>query len=84
MIAKNDLAIIAEIVIAKIILIFSFKESRMAVVIDEGKCTGCGVCVDTCPVSALAVEDSTVKVNDDCIECGVCTPECPCEALSIP
>jgi len=55
----------------------------MAVIIDKEKCTGCGVCVDTCPVTALAVEDEKVNVNDECIDCGACVSECPFDALSL-
>ena len=56
----------------------------MAVIVDESKCSGCGVCVDTCAVGALALDGDVVKCNDDCIDCGVCVDECPTEALSLP
>lgn len=55
----------------------------MAVIIDKDLCTGCGVCTETCPVTALAVEDDKVCVNDECIDCGACVSECPFNALSL-
>ncbi len=55
----------------------------MAVKIDEGKCTGCEACVDTCPVAALELVGKVVKVSDDCVDCGACIAECPVEAISM-
>ena len=54
----------------------------MSVKIDNEKCTGCGVCVDVCPVNALEIKDGKAVVSDDCIDCGVCINECPTEAIS--
>ena len=33
----------------------------MAIVIDESKCTGCGACVQVCPVDALTVQRMMLK-----------------------
>ncbi len=55
----------------------------MAVKIDEDACTGCGICVDVCPVDALELNDVVVVDEGDCIECGACVPECPVDALSL-
>jgi ferredoxin len=54
----------------------------MSVKIDNEKCTGCGVCIDSCPVSALELKDGIAVVSDDCTECGICISECPTEAIS--
>jgi len=56
----------------------------MAVQIDEEKCTGCGACVEVCPVEALQLEDEKATVSEGCVECGACIDECPNEALSLP
>ena len=56
----------------------------MAVTIDKDKCTGCGTCVDTCPVEALKLENDKAVVDaDTCIDCGTCVDDCPEGAISL-
>ncbi|PNX46639.1 MAG: ferredoxin [Thermoplasmata archaeon M9B1D] len=56
----------------------------MAVTIDLEKCTGCGACVDTCPVDALKLENDKAVVDPEtCIDCGTCVDECPVEAITL-
>ena len=56
----------------------------MAVTIDKEKCTGCGTCVDTCPVEALKIVDGKAVVDPDtCIDCGSCVDECPEGAIEL-
>jgi len=51
---------------------------------DEDLCTGCGQCVDICPVQAVKMEDDHPVVEMDwCIGCGVCATVCPTEAVQI-
>ncbi len=51
---------------------------------DEEACTGCGDCVDACPVEALTMENDRPVVDTDwCIGCGVCIRRCPVEAASL-
>jgi len=55
----------------------------MAVIVDGEKCTGCGTCVEVCPVEALKVENEKAVVDEEaCIDCGTCIEECPEEAIS--
>ncbi|MEO0292616.1 MAG: 4Fe-4S binding protein [candidate division WOR-3 bacterium] len=56
----------------------------MAVKIDKSKCTGCGDCVDVCPVEALSIKNEKAEVNDECIDCGACVNVCPSGAISLP
>jgi electron transfer flavoprotein alpha subunit len=49
--------------------------------VDEKSCTGCGVCVETCPFGALVLEGDVVRVLDSCTDCGACVSSCPSEAL---
>ena len=56
----------------------------MAAIVDKEKCTGCGSCVEACPVDAIKVEnDKAIIDNDECIDCGTCVDECPDEAISL-
>ena len=56
----------------------------MAAVVNKEKCTGCGTCVDLCPVEAIKLEDNIAVVDaDQCVDCGSCENECPVEAIKI-
>jgi len=51
--------------------------------ISEELCTGCGTCVEECPVGAITLQADDVAVIDDdtCIRCGTCHEDCPEEAV---
>ena len=53
--------------------------------IDSEKCTGCGTCVDVCPVGVYELrEGKSVAVNvDECIVCRTCEAQCPENAITI-
>ena len=55
----------------------------MAAVIDTSQCTGCGVCIEICPVEAISIVDNTAHVNEECMSCGACVQECPREAIHL-
>jgi uncharacterized protein (DUF362 family)/Pyruvate/2-oxoacid:ferredoxin oxidoreductase delta subunit len=47
-------------------------------------CTGCGTCVDQCPVSALSLEGDFPVVNPEvCIACFCCQEVCPEKAMAL-
>ena len=47
-------------------------------------CTGCGMCVKTCPVQALSVNDKRkAVVSDACTLCSICVDSCPFGALAV-
>jgi len=46
-------------------------------------CTGCGLCVRTCPVEALSVIDRKAVVSDSCTLCSICVDSCPFKALAV-
>ena len=55
----------------------------MAATVNQETCVGCGACVDSCPVSAIKIENDKAVVGDDCIECGACVGSGPTEAISL-
>jgi len=46
-------------------------------------CTGCGTCIDECPVGAISLvgNDGAVIDEQECIRCGTCHDVCPEEAV---
>jgi ferredoxin len=58
---------------------------RDVVVIDEGKCNGCGNCVPGCPEGALQIIDNKARLVSDllCDGLGACIGECPQGAITI-
>ena len=60
------------------------ESGRKAVaVVDSEKCTGCGICVDVCPVSGIEVNQEAVVNDETCTGCAACVSECPNEAIVI-
>ncbi|HPV43439.1 MAG TPA: 4Fe-4S dicluster domain-containing protein [Spirochaetota bacterium] len=61
--------------------------------IDRSGCSGCGKCVDVCPVEAMALVSAndpakpkarTALLNEDiCLGCGVCARACPSRSISM-
>jgi len=53
--------------------------------VDVEKCTGCGTCVDTCPVEVFEIRDekSVVINNDECLVCRACEVQCPENAIEV-
>lgn len=49
---------------------------------DTEKCTGCGICLDKCPLGALTLSSGTICVDRKrCNGCGACTEVCAFGAL---
>ena len=46
--------------------------------VDVTRCTGCGACVEVCPVGAVALVDGKARVDEElCTGCGACVDACP-------
>jgi electron transfer flavoprotein alpha subunit len=53
----------------------------MAIEILNDKCTGCGICIKSCPYNAIEVNDKLAVINDNCTLCGACVASCPFDAI---
>ncbi len=51
---------------------------------DPESCTGCGTCIDQCPMSALTMSGDLPQVDaDTCITCFCCQEVCPEKAMTL-
>ena len=59
----------------------------VAVSVDESLCIeGCKLCVEVCPLDALAIDPETNKAYmhvDECWYCGPCAARCPTGAVTV-
>ena len=53
------------------------------VVVDEGRCVGCGRCVPFCPQEALRAWGILEIDIEKCTDCFLCIENCPTAALSL-
>ncbi|MBY8989639.1 MAG: 4Fe-4S binding protein [Candidatus Lokiarchaeota archaeon] len=52
--------------------------------VDEKKCTGCGICLEKCPIEAIELMGPhSMTILDRCIGCGLCAHHCPEKARSL-
>ena len=59
-------------------------ERNNRILIDEGKCAKCGLCVKSCPVNALTMAGKKPEVDDTkCILCLCCHEVCLSDAIRI-
>lgn len=46
--------------------------------IKQEDCTGCGICVEKCPVNAISLKKEKAVIDmEKCIRCGKCHDVCP-------
>ena len=58
--------------------------TRLKPQVDSDRCTGCGTCVEQCPVAALTLPVDLPEVaTETCIACFCCQEICPEKAISL-
>jgi ferredoxin len=56
----------------------------MAAKVKTEDCTGCGICVDECPATAIELRNEKAHIDEEeCTDCGTCVDSCPNSAISM-
>jgi len=56
----------------------------MAAKVDKETCTGCGECIEACPLEAIEIQDGLAVVDaETCGDCGACVDVCPTESITV-
>jgi ferredoxin len=56
-----------------------------SLVLDAGRCNGCGRCEEVCPHAVFRVVERKAAIarRESCMECGACRMNCPTEAIQV-
>ncbi|RJX29889.1 MAG: 4Fe-4S dicluster domain-containing protein [Desulfarculus sp.] len=59
-------------------------DRRVTTVIDQEKCTGCGLCVAVCPSETISLQEGKATVTGErSLNCGHCQAVCPAGAVRV-
>lgn len=56
----------------------------MVASVNKETCTGCGDCLEMCPVEAITLVEEKATVSEDlCADCGACTDACTTSSITV-
>ncbi len=59
-------------------------DRTVSTIIDQAKCTGCGLCVKVCPNQTITMDNEKAVVSGDrSLNCGHCAAICPADAIVV-
>ncbi len=55
--------------------------------IDRDLCSGCGACVEACPMDVIRMapegDVALIRYQEDCMMCELCVIDCPEDAITV-
>jgi NAD-dependent dihydropyrimidine dehydrogenase PreA subunit len=55
--------------------------------IDPEVCTGCGQCVNSCPMDVIRMDETgdkaQIRYAEECMNCEQCLLDCPVDAITV-
>jgi NAD-dependent dihydropyrimidine dehydrogenase PreA subunit len=55
--------------------------------IDSDLCSGCGICINSCPMDVIRMDEGSnkavIKYPEDCMVCAYCELDCPEKAIYV-
>jgi NAD-dependent dihydropyrimidine dehydrogenase PreA subunit len=62
-------------------------DPKMKITIDPSTCTGCGLCILSCPVDVIRLDEAlgkaVVAYGNDCQVCYLCEDDCPTHSITL-